>query len=88
MVFLMYFLKPSSIINYTTVLITIQYIFKYKIIYNLVHTYEHVLNEFYKINVLFHESFENFSRELKNNLVNGILVRGYLNAFPKKDSSR
>ena len=36
-------------------------------------TYENVLNR--KINVLFQESFENFSRELKNNLVNGILVR-------------
>ena len=46
--------------------------------------FEKVLNR--KINVFFQESFENLSEELKNNLVNGIMIKGYLNAFTKKNN--
>lgn len=44
----MYHRKTNCIISYTTVFVNIQYLFKYKIIYNYVNTSEHVLNEFYK----------------------------------------
>ena len=47
--------------------------------------FEKILNR--KINVFFHDSFEDLSVELKNNLVNGIILKGYLHAFTKKDIS-
>jgi predicted nucleotidyltransferase len=34
-----------------------------------------------KINILFSKSFEKTSREFKNNIVNAIVVRGYLKVF-------
>jgi len=41
--------------------------------------YEHILNR--KINLFFCNSFGKLSQEFKNNLVNGIILRGYLKVF-------
>ena len=41
--------------------------------------YEKTLNR--KITLLFEENFSRLSKELKNNLLNGIILRGYLKAF-------
>lgn len=43
-------------------------------------SYEKLLKR--KISVLFSDSFNNLSQELKNNLVNGVVLYGYLEAFP------
>ncbi len=41
--------------------------------------YEKIMKR--KINILYEENFNKISEELKNNLVNGIIVKGYLKAF-------
>ena len=41
--------------------------------------YEKILNR--KINLFFEEKFAKLSNELKNNILNGILLRGYIKAF-------
>lgn len=47
-----------------------------KYVYLDLQDYEVLLNR--KINVLFNEKFENLSKELKNNLINSVVVNGYL----------
>ncbi len=49
-------------------------------------TFEKRINR--KINIYFQKSFDKLSTELKNNIVNGIILRGYLNAFTKKNNSQ
>jgi len=34
-----------------------------------------------KINILYEEDFNKISPELKNNLINGVILKGYLKAF-------
>jgi len=34
-----------------------------------------------KINIFFSENFNNISKELKNNIINGIILKGYLKVF-------
>jgi predicted nucleotidyltransferase len=41
--------------------------------------FEQILNR--KISVLFEENFKNLSPELKNNIINGIILKGYLKVF-------
>ncbi|HLD15140.1 MAG TPA: nucleotidyltransferase domain-containing protein [Candidatus Nanoarchaeia archaeon] len=42
-------------------------------------TYEKQLNR--KINVFFNDNFNLLSKELKNNIINGIILKGYLKVF-------
>lgn len=39
-----------------------------------------------KINILFEENFKELSPELKNNIVNGIKLKGYLDLFKNENS--
>jgi len=41
--------------------------------------YEKKLNR--KINIFFEENFSKLSKELKNNILNGIIIRGYIKVF-------
>ena len=41
--------------------------------------YEKKLNR--EINLLFEENFSRLSKELKNNVINGIILKGYLKVF-------
>ncbi len=41
--------------------------------------YEKILKR--KINILYEENFNRISAELKNNIINGIIIKGYLKAF-------
>lgn len=34
-----------------------------------------------KIHLMFEEDFKNISKELKNNLINGVIIKGYLKVF-------
>ncbi len=42
-------------------------------------SYEKKLNR--KINLFFEENFSRLSKELKNNVINGIILKGYLKVF-------
>ncbi len=41
--------------------------------------YEKILKR--KINILYEENFKKISKELKNNILNGIMIKGYLKVF-------
>ena len=41
--------------------------------------YENKLNK--KINIFFNENFNNLSEELKDNIINGTILKGYLKVF-------
>lgn len=48
--------------------------------------FESVLNR--KISPFFQKNFNKLSRELKNNIVNGVKLKGYLNAWANKRNTR
>ncbi len=51
-----------------------------------VNKYEKRFNR--EISVMFFDSFETLSKELKNNILNGIALYGYVKAYPHKDKRR